>query len=211
MTARFITLEGAEGCGKSTQARLLVAALETRGIPVLLTREPGGTVLGERLRELLLAQSERPMQAMTELLLMLAARAEHLSTVIRPALAAGRWVICDRYADASMAYQGAGRGLPVATIEGLHSLALGPWRPDRSLFFETDAAVRAARLHERGTSDRFEAEAAEFHQRVAQGYRDQARREPERIRLVDGNGVLESVQHRVMDALGDLMPTGPRS
>lgn len=204
---RFITLEGAEGTGKSTQLPLLAAELRARGLTVTTTREPGGTPLSEVIRELLLAPSERPMQAETELLLLTAARAEHLSCVIRPALAAGAWVLCDRYADASAAYQGLARGLGVERVDALHDLLLPGWRPDRTLLLEASADLTGARRLSRGMADRFEAEPSAFHARVAAGYAARAEAEPGRFRRIDASGSEAEVLARLVAALADWLPS----
>jgi dTMP kinase len=206
MSARFITFEGAEGTGKSTQLLRVAEALRARGVPVTTTREPGGTSLGEDIRTLLLKPADEPMQAQTELLLMVAARAEHLARVIRPALARGEWVLCDRYADASAAYQGAGRGLGMAQVDALHDLMLPGWRPDRTLLFQAPLEVSRARRAQRGISDRFEAEAEAFHARVRAGYRERLAGEPARIRAIDASGDLPTVTAAVLQALTDWLP-----
>jgi dTMP kinase len=206
---RFITLEGVEGTGKTTQLPALAAALQARGVAVTTTREPGGTALGEAIRGLLLAPSAAPMQAETELLLLAAARAEHLACVIRPALAAGRWVLCDRYADASAAYQGAARGLGVERVDALHELLLPGWRPDRTLLLEAPDTVTTARRTGRGATDRFEAETAAFHARVARAYTARAVAEPGRFRRIDASGSEAQVLARLLAALADWLPSGP--
>jgi len=205
-SARFITLEGAEGTGKTTQVPRLAEALRARGVMVLSTREPGGTRLGESLRALLLQPSDTPMQAETELLLMVAARAEHLARVIRPALARGEWVLCDRYADASAAYQGAGRGLGMARVDALHDLLLPGWRPHRTLLLEAPPALTHARRAARGTGDRFEAEAESFHERVAAAYRTRQAAEPDRMRRIDASGSEDTVASAILAALSDWLP-----
>ncbi len=158
MTGLFVTLEGPEGAGKSTNRDYLAERLRERGIEVQLTREPGGTPLAERIRELLLAPSDEPMAADTELLLMFAARAQHLAGVIRPALARGAVVLCDRFTDATYAYQGGGRGLPVARIAPLESFVQGDLRPDLTLVFDLPVEIGLARAAARGRLDRFEQE-----------------------------------------------------
>ena len=201
----FITFEGIEGSGKSTQIALLAEALKARGLPHLVTREPGGTPAGESLRALLLDSSTRLGPA-AELLLYAAARAEHLERVIRPALAAGRLVLCDRYLDATRAYQGYGRGLPLTWIESLHALEPLRQAPDRTLLIDLDPALgleRARGRNRKAAQDegRFEAEDLEFHRRVRAGYLALAQAEPERFRVIDGDAPPEVVQTRIQEAL----------
>jgi len=180
---QFITFEGIDGAGKSTQIEFLVERLRAQGHDVLVTREPGGTSLGERLRELLLAEA---MDARTETLLMFAARAEHLAKVIRPALAAGRWVVCDRFTDASYAYQGGGRGVPKADIEALERWVHPDLQPDRTLLFDLPPEVAALRLAVARRADRFEAEEAEFFARVRAVYLERVRRDSRRFLVLEG-------------------------
>ena len=180
---QFITFEGIDGAGKSTQIEFLVERLRAQGHDVLVTREPGGTSLGERLRELLLAET---MDARTETLLMFAARAEHLAKVIRPALAAGRWVVCDRFTDASYAYQGGGRGVPKADIEALERWVHPDLQPDRTLLFDLAPEVAALRLAVARRADRFEAEEAEFFARVRAVYLERVRRDSRRFLVLEG-------------------------
>jgi dTMP kinase len=201
----FITFEGIEGSGKTTQIGLLSQALHARSIAHVLTREPGGTPAGDRIRGLLLDPATR-LSAPAELLLYAAARAEHLERVIRPALASGRIVLCDRYLDATRAYQGAGRGLPLAWIEAIHALEPLRLAPDTTLLFDLDPALgleRARDRNARGRQDegRFEAEDVPFHRRVREGYLALAKAEPERFRVIDASGEPEAVQRRVQEAL----------
>ncbi len=182
MQARFITFEGIDGAGKSTQIDALVAALRERGIDVEQTREPGGTALGERLRELLLHE---PMHLETEALLMFAARREHLAGRILPALEAGRWVVSDRFTDATYAYQVGGRGLDTAKFDALEAWVHPRFQPDLTLVFDVAPEVAAARLVRSGGSpDRFEREQRDFFERVRAAYLERARRAPERIRVI---------------------------
>lgn len=186
MKGRFITLEGIEGVGKTTQLAEVAAALRARGLEVVETREPGGTALGEGIRALLLDKALPAMAPLTELLLVFAARAEHLEKVIRPALAAGRWVVCDRFTDATYAYQGGGRGLPQASIATLEALVQRGLEPDLSLLFDAPVEIALGRAKSRGgDDDRFEAERAEFFARVREAYRERARAAPARFRIVD--------------------------
>nr|WP_298109446.1 dTMP kinase [uncultured Pseudomonas sp.] len=202
MSGLFITLEGPEGAGKSTNRDYLAACLGELGIEVLLTREPGGTPLAERIRELLLAPSDEPMAADTELLLVFAARAQHLAQVIRPALARGCVVLCDRFTDATYAYQGGGRGLSQARIATLENFVQGELRPDLTLVFDLPVEIGLARAAARGQLDRFEREARSFFEAVRQTYLQRAAAEPQRYRIVDAAQPLEQVQQ----ALNALLP-----
>ncbi|MBK7017216.1 MAG: dTMP kinase [Sulfuritalea sp.] len=180
---RFISFEGIDGAGKSTQHKWLVEHLKSQGRQVVATREPGGTPLGEKLRALLLAE---PMHLETEALLMFAARREHLAAVIEPALARGDWVVCDRFVDASFAYQGGGRGLDWGKLETLADWVLGSLRPDLTLIFDAPVAVAQERLHAATDKpDRFEQEHAEFFERVRGAYLRIAHAETRRVRLID--------------------------
>jgi dTMP kinase len=180
---RFISFEGIDGAGKSTQHAWLVDHLKARGRSVVATREPGGTPLGEKLRALLLAE---PMHLETEALLMFAARREHLVQVIEPALGRGDWVVCDRFVDASFAYQGGGRGLDWKKLEVLSNWVLGPLRPDLTLIFDAPVAIAQQRLHAATPKpDRFEQEESEFFERVRAAYLRIARENPQRVRLID--------------------------
>jgi len=185
MAGRLITVEGGEGAGKTTQLTFMRDFLERAGYPVTLTREPGGTRLGEELRALLLGHRDDGMALKTEVLLMFAARAEHLERVIRPALAAGQWVLCDRFTDATYAYQGGGRRLPMAQIAVLEDWVQGDLRPDLTLLLDLPVAVGRARAGKPGPADRFERETVEFFERVRATDRDRAQQHPDRYRIVD--------------------------
>lgn len=200
MSGLFITLEGPEGAGKSTNREYLAARLREHGIDVLMTREPGGTPLAERIRELLLAPSDETMAADTELLLMFAARAQHLAQVIRPALARGTVVLCDRFTDATYAYQGGGRGLSVERIATLETFVQGTLRPDLTLVFDLPIEVGLARAAARGRLDRFEQEGHAFFEAVRQAYLQRAAQHPQRYSLLDAGQPLEAVQ-RAIDGL----------
>lgn len=203
---RFITLEGVEGVGKSTNLALIQEYLEEQGIDYKTTREPGGTELAEQIRALLLSQHEEPMQDLTELLLVFAARAQHLEGFIRPTLARGCWVLCDRFTDATFAYQGGGRGLNKQVIATLQSMVQGQFRPDLTVILDLDPETGLARARERGQLDRFEQEELVFFNRVRASYRELAEAEPQRCRLVDASGSLEQVQKRLRAQLDVAIP-----
>jgi dTMP kinase len=182
---RFITLEGVEGAGKTTQIQAVRTWLEAWGLTVRTTREPGGSPVAERIRGVLLDPANTGMAADAELLLMFAARAEHLAKTIRPALEAGAWVLCDRFTDATYAYQGAGRGVSLARIAALEDLVQGDLRPDLTLLLDLPVAVGLARARGRSDPDRFESETVRFFEAVRAGYLDIAAREPGRVRVID--------------------------
>lgn len=194
MTGLFITLEGPEGAGKSTNREYLAERLREQGVDVLLTREPGGTPLAERIRELLLDPSDEPMAADTELLLVFAARAQHLQQVIRPALAKGSVVLCDRFTDATYAYQGGGRGLSIERIAQLEQFVQAELRPDLTLIFDLPVEVGLARAAARGRLDRFEQEGRGFFEAVRQAYLQRAAQAPQRYRVLDAGQTLAQVQ-----------------
>jgi dTMP kinase len=187
MRGRFITLEGIEGAGKSTQVGSVRSLLERAGHEVIVTREPGGTPLAERIRELVLAPSDESMPPLAELLLMFAARCVHLEALVRPALARGAWVICDRFTDATFAYQGGGRGVPFASIEVLAGLVHPELSPDLTLLLDVAPATGLARAGRRGVADRFEREHLEFFARVRETYLERARASPHRIVVIDAS------------------------
>jgi dTMP kinase len=191
---RFITFEGIDGAGKSTHVESVAQRLRAAGRSVVVTREPGGTAIGERLRALLLSE---PMSARTETLLMFAAREEHLAGLIRPALAAGRWVLCDRFTDATYAYQHGGRELPRACIAALEQWVHPDLQPDLTLLFDVAPAVARARAGAARRPDRFEAERTEFFERVRAAYLERAKEAPERIRVIDGLGAIEQIRARI--------------
>lgn len=208
MDGIFITFEGIEGCGKTTQIRMVAEHLKKHGHDVLLTREPGGTEIGEQIRKVLLDAAHRDMASITELLLYGAARNQHVREVIRPALAAGKIVLCDRYADATTAYQGAARAIDPEIIDVVHRVATeGVW-PAATLLFDLSPVVGLERacarnLCERtaGREDRFEQESLAFHERVREGYLAIARREPGRITIVDANREIDAIQEDVVAIL----------
>ena len=208
---KFITVEGGEGVGKTTQMRVVQACLEAVGVPVCVTREPGGTPLGERLRDILLAaEPSLTPTPMAELLLMFAARAQHVTTIIEPALERGEWVLCDRFSDASFAYQGYGRGLPVATVEMLERLTHPTLSPDLTILLDVDPKVGLERARERGDLDRFEVEASAFFERVREGSLLRARDEPERWRIIDARRSLPEVEVQIKDVLTDWLASSGR-
>jgi dTMP kinase len=203
--ARFITLEGIEGVGKSTQMAFMCDYLVRRGVDLLATREPGGTRLGECIRDLLLVRDLPAMHADTELLLMFAARAEHLQRVVLPALAANRWVVCDRFTDASYAYQGAGRGIAASRISMLEEWVQQGLRPQLTILLDADVETALSRTIARQTADRFERETYDFFVRVRKAYLDLAAREPQRFRVIDANGSLDNVRRQVQTVCDELM------
>lgn len=193
---KFITLEGIEGVGKSTQLERLAAWLEALGVAVVKTREPGGTPAAEAVRRLLKDSPAGSLSAEAELLLIFAARAAHAALVLRPALAAGRWVLCDRFVDASFAYQGAGRGLGEQRVEELASWLVPDLRPDLTLLLDLAPGDAARRLRERGSRDRFEHEDGVFFERVRACYLARASAEPDRLHVIDAVGTEEEVEVR---------------
>ncbi len=197
MRGRFITLEGGEGAGKSSNLEHIQRRLSAAGKQVVRTREPGGTALGETLRGLLLDRSQSVMSDDTELLLMFAARAQHLAELIRPALARGDWVLCDRFTDATYAYQGGGRGIDGGRIRLLEQWVQQDLRPDLTLLLDLPVEQGLQRAGERSDPDRFEQEQAGFFLRVRAAYRERARQEPERFRIIDASQPLPAVQAQI--------------
>lgn len=193
MNGKFITIEGVEGAGKSTCMQVAAEEISRQGIDLLQTREPGGTQLGEDLRGLLLGHKHHGMADDTELLLMFAARAEHLHRRILPALEAGQWVLCDRFTDATYAYQGAGRGLSDQRIQLLEDWVQGDVRPDLTILMDLPVDLGLERAGKRSTPDRFESEALTFFERVRQGYLEIAAKEPKRVQVVDASRDLAQV------------------
>jgi len=205
----FITFEGIEGCGKTTQARMAGDDLRKRRIPVLVTEEPGGAPLGKHIRRLLLNQGDFRMDAKAELLLFAAARAQHVQEVILPALAAGQVVLCDRFSDATLAYQGFGRGLNLEFIQRLNEFSAAALRPDLTILFELPVAVglgraigRIARLEGTAREDRFEQEDRAFHQKVRDGYLWLAKHEPGRFRIIDADRDVQAIHQEVCAMIG---------
>ncbi len=200
---RFITFEGGEGAGKSTQLTRLVARLRAGGLEVVATREPGGSPGAEAIRALVLNGAADRWSPVTETLLMYAARRDHVERVIAPALARGAWVVCDRFADSTRAYQGAGGGTDPALIAALEDQVLGATRPDLTLVFDLPPQAGLDRAHARGGELRFESKGLAFHERLRQGFLAIARAEPERCALIDAAGSIEAVEAAVWNTVAD--------
>lgn len=196
--SKFITFEGVDGAGKSTHLAWFADALRQRGLDVVVTREPGGTPLGEQLREILLNQ---PMSIGTEALLMFAARLEHIEQVIKPALRAGKWVISDRFSDASFAYQGGGRGLEWDKLSQLEQWVHPDLQPDLTLFFDVPVEVARQRLANNVSLDRFEQEQADFFERVRAGYHKRVQQNPQRYIVIDAAQTLNTVKHKLEEII----------
>jgi dTMP kinase len=203
--AKFITVEGIEGVGKSTNMRHLVNAIENAGHTVLTTREPGGTPMAERIRELVAEHGDEPMPDVAELLLVFASRALHVNNVIRPALAAGTWVVCDRFTDSSRAYQGGGRGLPLENIDRLAEWVHGDLVPDLTILLDAPVETGMERAGRRSDPDRFESEQSDFFQRVRATYLKIAAEHPERFVVVDAARSLDDVQNKIEDIAAALL------
>jgi dTMP kinase len=208
LRGRFITFEGGEGVGKSTQLARSSAWLREQGVEVVLTREPGGTPRAERLRQVLVERGDEPMPEACELLLMFAARATHLGNLVRPALARGAWVLCDRFTDATYAYQGGGRGMPESDIDALVNIVHPGFAPDLTVLLDAPVGTGLARARERNGSsgpDRFETEQHEFFERVREAYLARARREPRRMRVVDATVSVDAVERSIRVLLGSVL------
>lgn len=201
MSGRFITLEGIEGVGKSTNVALVDSLVRDAGRETLVTREPGGTALAEKLREIVLHHESEPVPELAELLIMFAARCLHLENLIRPALAGGTWVICDRFTDATYAYQGGGRGQAGERIEALESWVQQGLQPDLTLLLDADPGIGLARAGSRSSPDRFEKERLDFFASVREAYLARARQFPERFVVIDAGGSLPEVQEQVRNAV----------
>lgn len=199
--SKFITFEGMDGAGKSTHIAWFAETLRQRGLDVVVTREPGGTLLGEQLREILL---NRPMNIGTEALLMFAARLEHIEQVIRPGLLSGKWVISDRFSDASFAYQGGGRGLSWEKLSELEQWVHPDLQPDLTLYFDVPVDVARHRLAKNVTLDRFEQEQADFFERVRAGYRKRIQQHPQRFAVIDAAQNLEKVKNQLEDIIASI-------
>lgn len=211
MIGRFVTFEGSEGCGKTTQIKLAATSLAERGIPVFETAEPGGTPLGRRIREILLNRGSCTIGAEAELLLFAAARAQHVRETILPALKEGTWILCDRFADATVAYQGFGRGLDADFIRILNAFSALSLKPDMTLLFDLPVATGLARAEKRAAGgrpetaeDRFEHEDHAFHERIRKGYLTLAAGELDRFRIIDGAADVETVHREVCRCLAEL-------
>ena len=191
---KFITIEGTEGVGKTTNIEFITDCLSGHGVGLLVTREPGGTPLAEEVRQLLLARRDEAVDETAELLLMFAARAQHLNRLILPALEAGKWVLCDRFTDATYAYQGGGRGLDMAKIAQLENLVQGSLRPDLTIVLDIEVQRGLARARQRGRPDRFETETVRFFEQVRATYLSRAAQSPERYRIIDAGQPLKQVQ-----------------
>lgn len=206
VTGRFITFEGGEGCGKSTQIRLLAERLRADGKDVMLTREPGGTGLAERIRALVREVSDDPPNARAETLLFLASRAQLVSEVIRPALEKGTWVLCDRFADSTFAYQGYGRGLDLSGLRELNAFATSGLVPDRTVLLDVSAGTAAERMRIRervtgAAADRMEMAGTDFHARLKRGFLELAAAEPERFAVIAADGGVDEVAEKVWNSI----------
>ncbi|AMK77845.1 MULTISPECIES: dTMP kinase [Methylomonas] len=201
---RFITLEGGEGVGKSTNLQFIKQLLEERGIPFVLTREPGGTGIAEKIRGILLERQEESLTEQAELLLVFAARAQHIQQVILPALQQGQWVVCDRFTDATYAYQGGGRNMNLQTIAWLENTVQGSLRPDLTFVFDAPIEIGMQRAKHRGELDRFETEQLAFFERVRQAYLQRAATDLQRYKIIDASLPLHEVQRQLRSELAGL-------
>jgi len=204
---QFITLEGGEGVGKSTNLTFIKQLLEEAGITVVTTREPGGTAFAENIRQILLDNREESVSDNAELLMMFAARAQHIQQVIQPALTQGYWVLCDRFTDATYAYQGGGRGMDISMIEWLEDRVQGSLRPDLTLLLDAPIDVGMDRASKRGKLDRFESEKVAFFERVRTAYLDRAEQNPKIIKIINAALSLEKVQDNIALSIGQLLDT----
>ncbi len=201
---KFITLEGGEGVGKTTNLVFIKDYLQQYNIPVVVTREPGGTKLAEKIRQLLLDKDSEEISDQAELLMMFAARAQHIKHVIEPALAQGKWVLCDRFTDATYAYQGGGRNMKISTIAWLENMVQGSLRPDLTLLLDAPVEIGIERARKRGAFDRFELEKVSFFEQVRRAYLLQAELHPKRIKLIKANQPLADVQKAIVDIIHPL-------
>lgn len=204
---KFITVEGVEGVGKSTNMDFIARQIEAAGFDVKRTREPGGTPMAERIRDMLLEHGDEPLPDLAELLLFFASRTLHIENTIRPALAAGRWVICDRFTDASRAYQGAGRGLNMEHINTLAEWVHGDLQPDMTVLLDAPAEIGMSRAASRGETDRLESEQMSFYNRVRDHYLALAAAEPDRFSVIDASHALDAVQLQISTAVDHLIDT----
>jgi len=203
---KFISLEGGEGVGKSTQVKALAAALRSRGLDVIETREPGGSEGAEKIRELLLGGADERWDAQAEALLFAAARSDHVQKTIKPALEAGRWVLSDRFVDSSLAYQGGAGALGIEAVREINAFGIGDCFPDRTLILIDEDGAERARARDTDGSDRIGGRGADYHHRVELAFRLIAAEESERVRLIDASGDPEQVTVRLLDAIQDLLP-----
>ena len=203
---RFISLEGGEGAGKSTQVKALADALRDRGIEVVVTREPGGSDGAEKIRELLLTGDDDRWGAEAEALLFAAARTDHVDKVIRPAIEEGKWVLSDRFIDSSLAYQGGARELGIEAVRAINAFGIGEWFPDRTLVLALAEGGARARARDNEESDRIGGRPEGYHQKVDLAFRLNAAEEPERVKLIDASGEPHEVTTRLLDAIQDLLP-----
>jgi dTMP kinase len=203
---KFISLEGGEGVGKSTQLAALANSLRARGIEVVVTREPGGSEGAEKIRELLLTGAEERWSAEAEALLFAAARADHVDKVIRPAILAGKWVLSDRFVDSSLAYQGGAGELGIEAVRAINAFGIGEWFPDRTIVLALAEGGARARARDNEGSDRIGGRPENYHQKVDLAFRQVAAEEPERVRIIDASGTAEEVTARLLEAVADLLP-----
>jgi len=205
MKGKFITIEGGEGVGKSSNIAFILSYLKNKNIDVVSTREPGGTVVSEKIRELLLDANNKSMVSDTELLLMFAARAQHLDELIKPSLAETKWVLCDRFTDATYAYQGGGRGIPMQRIADLETWVQGGLRPDLTILLDVSIEIGMKRASERSEPDRIEQEQFTFFESVRQAYLQMAKDFPQRYRVIDASQNLEAVQKDIATTLDEYL------
>lgn len=205
MRGKLVTLEGIEGSGKTTQLELIFEYIEKQGKEVIRTREPGGTLVAEKIRDILLDNELPSMHSDTELMLMFAARVEHIKQVIEPALDAGKWVLCDRFYDATYAYQGYGRDISLQRIDKLREFAIGSLEPDKTIYLDVSLDVSMQRVTKRGNKDRFENEKIDFYEKVRNGYLTIAKQHNERVCLIDANQDIANVQQQIQQQLAKLI------
>jgi dTMP kinase len=206
MRGKFISLEGGEGAGKSTQVKALAEALRERGIDVVVTREPGGSEGAENIRELLLTGEDDRWSAEAEALLFAAARTDHVDKLVRPAVLSGKWVLSDRFVDSSLAYQGGAGGLGIEAVRAINDFGINEWFPDRTLVLALAEGGARARARDNEESDRIGGRPEGYHQKVDLAFRQIAADEPERVKLIDASGAADEVTQRLLDAIADLLP-----
>lgn len=205
MNGKFITIEGGEGVGKSSNIAFILSYLKDKNIEVISTREPGGTIISEKIRDLLLDANNKSMVSDAELLLMFAARAQHLEELIKPSLAQDKWVLCDRFTDATYAYQGGGRGIPMQRIAELENWVQGELRPDLTILLDVSIEIGMKRASERSEPDRIEQEKNNFFESVRQAYLQMAKDSPQRYRVIDASQALENVQQDIASVLDEYL------